>query len=68
MTDTASARPRLSTDELAQLLSLLEGADTVTWGVGVAGDFQSPKTRSARAKPASGSMSPASTRTALSGR
>jgi hypothetical protein len=29
MTDTASARPRLSTDELAQLLSLLEGADTV---------------------------------------
>src|SRR6478752_2271354 len=29
MTDIASARPRLSTDELAQLLSLLEGADTV---------------------------------------
>ena len=29
MTDTASARPRLSSDELAQLLSLLEGADTV---------------------------------------
>jgi hypothetical protein len=29
MTDTASVRPRLSTDELAQLLSLLEGADTV---------------------------------------
>ena len=29
MTDTASVPPRLSTDELARLLSLLEGADTV---------------------------------------
>ncbi len=39
-----------------------------TEGKGAAGARQSPKTRSAMANPSSGSMSPASTSTALSGR
>ncbi len=44
------------------------GFTGVAAGSGAAGAVQSPKVRAASAKPCSGSMSPVSTSTALSGR